>query len=77
MQKALKHDTQLQRPPLTLDAFGRSAFIKEFKRRLEQAAAKTPILLLKGATGGIAEICTNLAATFAHRGLTSQRLAVL
>lgn len=57
VQKALKHDTQLQRPPLTLDAFGRSAFIKEFKRRLEQAAAKTPILLLKGATGGIAEIC--------------------
>lgn len=57
VQKALKHDTQLQRPPLTLDAFGRSSFIKEFKRRLEQAAAKAPILLLKGATGGIAEIC--------------------
>ena len=57
VQKELKHDTQLQRPPLTLDAFGRSSFIKEFKRRLEQAAAKAPILLLKGATGGIAEIC--------------------
>lgn len=57
VQKALKHDTQLQRPPLTLDAFGRSSFIKEFKRRLEQAAAKAPILLLKGATGGIAQIC--------------------
>jgi two-component system nitrogen regulation response regulator NtrX len=46
-----------QRPPLTLDAFGRSAFVKEFKRRLEQAAAKAPVLLLKGATGGMAEIC--------------------
>ena len=57
VQKALKHDTPPARPPLTLDAFGRSTFIKEFKRRLEQAAAKAPVLLLKGATGGMAEIC--------------------
>jgi len=57
VQKALKHDTPPQRPPLTLDAFVRSTFIKEFKRRLEQAAAKAPVLLLKGATGGMAEIC--------------------
>lgn len=57
VQKALKHDTPPQRPPLTLEAFGRSAFIKEFRRRLEQAAAKAPVLLLKGATGGMAEIC--------------------
>jgi DNA-binding NtrC family response regulator len=57
VQKALKHDTHPQRPPLTLEAFGRSAFVKEFKRRLEQAAAKAPVLLLKGAVGGMAEIC--------------------
>ncbi len=57
VQKALKHDVPPQRPPLTLEAFSRSAFIKEFKRRLEQAAAKSPLLLLKGATGGMAEIC--------------------
>ncbi|MGB8544056.1 MAG: response regulator [Azonexus sp.] len=57
VQKALKHDTHPQRPPLTLEAFGRSAFIKEFKRRLEQAAARAPVLLLKGAVGGMAEIC--------------------
>ena len=57
VQKALKHDTPAQRPPLTLEAFGRSAFVKEFKRRLEQAAAKSSLLLLKGATGGMAEIC--------------------
>ncbi|MDP3638081.1 MAG: response regulator [Azonexus sp.] len=57
VQKALKHDTPPARLPLTLDAFGRSSFIKEFKRRLEQAAAKAPVLLLKGATGGMAEIC--------------------
>lgn len=57
VQKALKHDAPLQRPPLTLEAFARSAFVREFKRRLEQAAAKSPLLLLKGATGGMAEIC--------------------
>ncbi len=57
VQKALKHDTPPPRPPLTLEAFGRSTFVKEFRRRLEQAAAKAPILLLKGATGGMAEIC--------------------
>ena len=57
VQKALKHHQPAQRPPLTLEAFARSAFIKEFKRRLEQAAGKSSILLLKGATGGMAEIC--------------------
>jgi len=57
VQKALKHDTPPPRPPLTLEAFGRSVFIKEFKRRLEQAAAKATVVLLRGATGGMAEIC--------------------
>jgi len=57
VQKALKHDKPLPRPPLTLEAFARAAFVKEFRRRLEQAAAKAPILLLKGAIGGMAEIC--------------------
>ena len=57
VQKALKHDTPPPRAPLTLEAFTRSAFVKEFKRRLEQAAAKAPIVLLKGAIGGMAEIC--------------------
>ncbi|HXE38572.1 MAG TPA: response regulator [Azonexus sp.] len=57
VQKALKHDTPPPRPPLTLEAFGRSVFIKEFKRRLEQAAAKAAVVLLRGATGGMAEIC--------------------
>lgn len=57
VQKGLKHDAQPQRSILTLEAFARSAFVKEFKRRLEQAAARAPLLLLKGATGGMAEIC--------------------
>jgi DNA-binding NtrC family response regulator len=57
VQKALKHDKPPARPPLTLEAFARSSLVKEFKRRLEQAAAKSPTLLLKGANGGMAEIC--------------------
>ena len=57
VQKALKHDTMPQRPPLTLEAFSRSVMVKEFRRRLEQAAAKATVVLLKGATGGMAEIC--------------------
>ena len=57
VQKALKHDKPQGRAALTLEAFSRSLFVKEFKRRLEQAAAKSPTLLLKGATGGMAEIC--------------------
>jgi len=57
VQKALKHDVPQRHPPLTLDAFGRSGFIREFRRRLEQTAAKSPMLLLKGVCGGVAEIC--------------------
>ena len=57
VKKALKHEVQPQKPPLTLDAFARSPLLKDFKKRLEQTAAKTTILLLKSATGSIAEIC--------------------
>ncbi|MGE5386160.1 MAG: sigma-54-dependent transcriptional regulator [Betaproteobacteria bacterium] len=57
VQKALKHDVPSRNPPLTLEAFGRSNFIREFRRRLEQAAAKSSVLLLRGVTGGVAEIC--------------------
>lgn len=57
VQKALKHDVPPRHPPLTLEAFGRSAFLKEFRRRLEQAAAKSSVLLLRGVSGGVAEIC--------------------
>ena len=57
VKKALKHEVSPQKPPLTLDAFSRSPLLKDLKKRLEQAAAKTPILLLKSASGSIAEIC--------------------
>lgn len=57
VKKALKHETVLQKPPLTLDAFSRSPLLKDLKKRLEQAAGKTQVLLLKCASGSIAEIC--------------------
>lgn len=57
VQKALKHDVASRNPPLTLEAFSRSSFIKDFRRRLEQAAAKSSYLLLRGISGGVAEIC--------------------
>ncbi|MFT3848601.1 MAG: response regulator [Propionivibrio sp.] len=57
VKKALKHEVAPQKPPITLDAFARSPLLKDLKKRLEQAAAKTSVLLLKSATGSIAEIC--------------------
>ncbi len=57
VKKALKHETVLQKRPLTLDAFARSPLLKDLRRRLEQAAAKTSVLLLKSASGSIGEIC--------------------
>ena len=57
VQKALKHPSLPQRPPLTLESFAKAPLVKDFRKRLEQAAAKTSVLLLKGISGGMAEIC--------------------
>ena len=57
VKKALKHEVATIKPPLTLDIFSRSPLFKDLKKRLEQAAAKTSVLLLKSASGSIAEIC--------------------
>lgn len=57
VKKALKHEVAKAKPPVTLDAFARSPLLKDLKKRLEQAASKTPVLLLKNASGSIAEIC--------------------
>ena len=57
VQKSLKHELPPQRVALTLDAFGRASLIKEFRRRLEQAAAKSASVMLKGASPAVAEIC--------------------
>ena len=57
VKKALKHDGQSSKPPLTLDALARLPLFKDLKKRLEQAAKSSPVLLLKGGAGAIAEIC--------------------
>ena len=57
VKKALKHEMAPAKAPLTLDAFTRSPLIKDLKKRLEQAAAKTPVLMLKSASSAIAELC--------------------
>ena len=57
VKKALKHEAAPHKPPLTLDAFTRSPLLKDLRKRLEQAAAKNPVLLLKSASGSMAEIC--------------------
>ena len=63
VKKALKHEVTPQKPPLTLDAFSRSPLLKDLKKRLEQAAAKNSVLLLKSASGSIAEICARTLHT--------------
>ena len=63
VKKALKHAAVPQRPPLTLDAFARLTLLKDLKKRLEQTAAKSPVLLLKSASGSIAEICARTLQT--------------
>ena len=57
VKKALKHEVVSTKPPVTLDAFARSPLLRDLKKRLEQAAANTSVLLLKSASGSIAEIC--------------------
>ncbi len=57
VKKALKHEVSPLKQPLTLDLFARSPLLKDFKKRLVQTAEKAPVLLLKNASGPIAEIC--------------------
>ena len=63
VKKALKHEVLPQKPPLTLEAYARSPLLKDLKKRLEQAAAKNSVLLLKSASGSIAEICARTLHT--------------
>ncbi|MES2771094.1 MAG: response regulator [Pseudomonadota bacterium] len=63
VKKALKHETVVQKPPLTLSAFTRIPLLKDLKKRLEQAAARTQVLLLKSVSGGIVEICARTIHT--------------
>ena len=63
VKKALKHELAPQKSPLTLDAFSRSPLLKDFKKRLEQTASRSSVLLLRNATGSVAEICARTLQT--------------
>jgi DNA-binding NtrC family response regulator len=63
VKKALKHEVPSSRPPLTLDAFARLPLLKDLQKRLEQASVSTRVLLLRSATGSIAEICARTLQT--------------
>lgn len=57
VKKALKHDTPRQRLPLSLTDFSKVRGLRDLGRRLEQAAGKASVLMLKGASGWLAELC--------------------
>jgi two-component system nitrogen regulation response regulator NtrX len=57
VKKALKHEIAPVKAPMTLDAFNRSPLIRDLRKRLEQAAAKASILMLKSSSSAIAELC--------------------
>ena len=57
VKKALKHDTPRQRLPLSLADFSKVRGLRDLGRRLEQAAGKASVLMLKGACGWLAELC--------------------
>ncbi|MDR1888669.1 MAG: response regulator [Zoogloeaceae bacterium] len=57
VQKALKHDHIGLRPPATLDTLAHAHIFRDLKKRLEQAAARSSTLLIKGGSGVIAELC--------------------
>ncbi len=57
VKKALKHEIAPAKAPMTLDAFNRSPLIRDLRKRLEQAAAKASILMLKSSSSAIAELC--------------------
>ncbi len=57
VKRALQKAPTAASAELTLAAFPRSPALRDLKKRLEQAAAKSRILLLKTPAGGIAELC--------------------
>ena len=57
VKKALRHDTPPPRAPLSLADLKAIKSLRDLARRLEQAADKTSVLMLKGASGWLAELC--------------------
>lgn len=57
VKKALKPVAGPQKAMLSLEDFPHSPVMRDLRKRLEQAAARTSVVLLKGITGLMAEIC--------------------
>lgn len=57
VKRVLKHETPAAKPVMTLEAFAHVPLLKEFRKRLEQAAARTRAVLLRCPAGGMAEVC--------------------
>ncbi len=57
VKRALQKAPSAVAAELTLAAFPRSPALRDLRRRLEQVAAKSRIVLLKAAHGSIAELC--------------------
>lgn len=70
VKKALKHETVPHKPPLTLDAFARSPLLKDLKKRLEQAAAKTLYFCLRVRPAAWPRFVRVPCRHRKHRGLT-------
>ena len=57
VKRALHKAVLPPRAELTLAAFSRSAVLRDLKKRVEQVAARSRVLVLKTGTGSLAELC--------------------
>lgn len=62
VKRALQKTVVPARTELTLAAFARSAALRDLKKRLEQVAAKSRVLMLKTGAGSLAELCARTLA---------------
>ncbi len=62
VKRALQKAVAPSRAELTLAAFARSATLRDLKKRLEQVAARSRMLLLKTGAGSLAELCARTLA---------------
>ena len=57
VKKALRNDAPSRRPGVSLKDFSKLKSLHDFSRRLEQAAKKAPVIMVKGASDWLAEVC--------------------
>jgi DNA-binding NtrC family response regulator len=57
VKKALRAEPQARRHAASLKDFSRIKSLHDFARRLEQAARRAPVILLKGASDWLSEVC--------------------